>query len=138
MEISSDSWLEDRIAGVWWTDGHLDLQHMHLPRLADRQRIGDPVDVRVVAPDLAGGRQRNHAPQLRMVPPLDLAVVQWPFAEPGNLRQPRDVFPPRLVRIDLNHFGRRRRDVVFRSGRTLWIDDDELHAALGEQLTPTA
>ncbi|MCH7601554.1 MAG: hypothetical protein IIB54_02195 [Planctomycetes bacterium] len=29
VDIGGDNWLQDRIAGVWWTDGHLDLQHMH-------------------------------------------------------------------------------------------------------------
>ena len=29
FEINSDNWLMPRVAGVWWTDGQLDLMHMH-------------------------------------------------------------------------------------------------------------
>jgi asparagine synthase (glutamine-hydrolysing) len=29
LELTQDNWLEQRVGGVWWTDGQLDMMHMH-------------------------------------------------------------------------------------------------------------
>lgn len=55
VEIGCDNWLEDRIAGVWWTDGHLDLQHMHGIEARDHMRSHLDINLSGYAGDLILG-----------------------------------------------------------------------------------
>ncbi len=38
VEIDARNWFSDRLKGVWWTDGHLNLMHMHGIELLDRMK----------------------------------------------------------------------------------------------------
>ncbi len=38
VEIGTRNWFSDRLKGVWWTDGHLNLMHMHGVESLDRMK----------------------------------------------------------------------------------------------------
>ena len=51
IEISSRNWLDGRLAGIWWTDGHLNLVHMH----GLGPQVAHPVERRVGLSGYLGG-----------------------------------------------------------------------------------